>query len=357
MKWRLEGVLFPVLSVSAIAPSLTAQCPPPSAHALAAYGSASGAAAGPASPAAPTPGGPAPSGPTNPSPATPGPATPSAPSAGAPTGPTTGGPAGPTGSVPSGPRTGGRGAAISFVRGTTSKDRLKLDWQHPVPPAEQSGTAFRGALPLAEALQLLWDDDTRPLVVMRECKFCQGTDQALLSGSAANDRTLLLTKWFRVVRLPPHVLEPDHPFHSVFAGYACQTVPHLYLLSHPTAKPVEFSGLQPQSNLWKGMVAVLEERYAGSPTKAVKEWLSLLDEFDRLDAAVLETQQQLDEARAKHGPDSDRARNLQKRVAEARKEHTDALAREERVRDLGLTPMPKAPAATTASPVKVSAGN
>ena len=344
MNWRFESVLFPVLGALALATNLPAQCGHgvPSPGSLGSEGPA--AAAGPATPSGPaSPSAPSPSGPESPQPAAPhGPTTsgPSSPSA--PTGPTTGRGMPGGGSPLKGPATGPRGVMMLFERGATSKDRLKIDWEHPVPPAASTNhTSVGGPLPLADALKILWDGDERPLLVLRECSFCQDTDQALLTRSMNNDRTQLLTKWFRVVRLPPHVTEPTHPFHNVFAGYSFKTMPHFYLLADPSAKPVEFSGVQTQSMLWKGMYSVLEQRYRGSPTKAVKEWLSLLDELDRSDSLMLATQQQLDAARAEAGPDSDRAEKLQKRLADVKKDHADALAREARVRDLGLVAMGK----------------
>jgi hypothetical protein len=93
------------------------------------------------------------------------------------------------------------------------------------------------------------------------------------------------------------------------------------------------------------MQSVLAERYSRDPAKAIKEWLALLDQFDRLDSQMKATQDQLDEARAADGPESSRAKGLEKRLADARKEHTEALAREERLRDLGLLSMPKKVAA------------
>ncbi|HEX6811617.1 MAG TPA: hypothetical protein VF384_08350 [Planctomycetota bacterium] len=232
---------------------------------------------------------------------------------------------------------------LTAERGSTSQDRLRIDWKHPVPPAGDAGTTSAvSALPLADALKVLWENDERPLLVLRECSFCQDTDLALLSSSQSNDRTILMTKWFRVVRLPPHVTEPHHAFYNAFAGYSFKGSPHFYLLATPYSQPVEFTGQQTQTSLWKGMHSVIAERYSRDPAKAVKEWLTLLERFDRLDALIRSTQMQLDEARASSGPDSERAKGLQKRLADAKKEHGEALAREEKLRDLGLLPMPKA---------------
>jgi hypothetical protein len=141
---------------------------------------------------------------------------------------------GPAPGMRSGPRTGG--IPLSFERGSTSKDRLAIDWVHPVPPKRSdTQTSASGPLGLEEALTLLWDkDDGRPLLVLRECSLCKDGDEALLQRSLNNDRTLLLTKWFRTVRLPAHVAEAGHPFHNVFGGYNFKdTWPHFFLLAHP----------------------------------------------------------------------------------------------------------------------------
>lgn len=296
-----------------------------------------------------------PSGPGSPGPAKPGPTAvndpkkPTAPTTpGGPTqsGPVTGGPANlpPTG-VAAG-RTGARGAALLFERSATSKDRLRFDWAHPVVKERESGTAAAGPLPLEEALKVLWENDQRPLLVLRECDACQGTDLPLLDVARNNDRTMLLSKWFRVVRLPTHVAEPSHPLHNVFEAYTWDgPVPHFFLLSHPTAKPVAFTGGPTQQTLWKGMLSVLRERYMSDPAKAAKQYLALLDQFDIVDAKLLRLNEELLAARAEKGPDSDRAKDLTARLADAQKEREDLLATEKKVLDLGLMPFPKSVAA------------
>lgn len=338
MNWRIPAVALPALCslvLSPSAPCSTApQCP------FGTYGNSA-----PATPPGPAPevpassSGPAsPSGPTGPS--TPGPSGPTTgggtPTADAPSGPTTGGP------VPGAPaqpaKTGGRGLPLSFARGDTSKQRLKVDWLHPVPPATQTvGTAAAGPLPLADALGVLWGDDDRPLLVLRECDLCRGTDDALFDRSMQNDRTMLMTKWFRVVRLPSNVGDPGHAFYNVFAGYAFEgPAPHFFLLANPDARPVQFTGMQTQTSLWQGMDSVLQQRYGKDPRQAVKKWLALLDQFDRVDAAMKASQEQLDEVRAGEGPQSSKAKRLQKRIAELTAERDELVAAEAKVRDLHL---------------------
>jgi hypothetical protein len=316
---------------------VAAQCPPPGG-----YGGV---------PSFETPTAGAPGTPTAPQPASPsGPSTPQpgGPSAPVPERPDVKGPATPK-AAPAGGRMGPRtgGIALSFERGHTAKDRLKLDWLHPVPPkVADSGTVTSGALPLRDALALLWEDDQRPLLVLRECNLCKDGDEALLSRALNNDRTQLLSKWFRTVRLPAHVTEKTHPFFNVFQGYGFQgNWPHFFLLASPDATPMVFTGQQTQTQLWKGMQDVLAERYSKDSGKAVKEWLQVLDSYDTIDARRRQLQDQLGEVRADEGPESEKAKKLVASLAKLEEERAAAMEREKKVRDLGLRPMPKPVAA------------
>lgn len=319
--------------------ALTAQCPPPGGYPPpppSIGGSWTPGRSG--SPSAPQPG----------SPSSPGPAGPSAPGPEQPgnEGPRT--PRGPAPGMRSGPRTGG--IPLSFERGATAKDRLKIDWVHPVPPKrDDTKTSAAGPLGLEEALAVLWEKgDDRPLLVLRECSLCKDGDEALLQRSLNNDRTLLMTKWFRTVRLPAHVAEAGHPFHNVFGAYDFKdSWPHFFLLAHPGARPVTFTGQQTQVQLWKGMNDVLGQRYAKDPAKAVKEWLSVLDAFDTIDARRRQLQEQLDEVRATDGPDSARAKKLGEGLAKLQEEREATVAREAKAKDLGLLPMPRTLGAAT----------
>jgi hypothetical protein len=320
--------------------AVTAQCPPPGGYASGPPPIGGtwtpGQSSSPSSPSPAGPSAPAPAGPSAPGPEQPGT-----------DGPTT--PRGPAPAARVGPRTGG-GIPLSFERGSTSKDRLKIDWVHPVPPKRSdTQTSASGPLSLEEALAQLWDSsDQRPLLVLRECNLCKDGDEALLQRSLNNDRTLLLTKWFRTVRLPAHIAEAGHPFHNVFAGYAFKdSWPHFFLLAHPGAVPVTFTGTQTQAQLWKGMHGVLEQRYAKDAAKAVKEWMSVLDSFDTIDARRRQLQEQLEEVRATDGPTSSRAKKLNEQLAKLDDERTATIARETKVRDLGLLPMPRQVGATT----------
>jgi len=219
-----------------------------------------------------------------------------------------------------------------------------MEWDHPVPPPkDMSRTAANATLSRADAIKAMWDaDDGRPLLVLRECKLCEGSDGALLSRSIKNDKTLLLTKWFRTVKLPAHVSHNSHPFYNVFAGYNFgKTMPHFFLLAHKDAKPVAFSGMQTQSQLWKAMFKVLDQRYAKSAKRAVKKWLLLLDRYDTINQRQTDYQEQLFAVRATDGPRSSKAKKISAKLADLNKELAAIQAAERKVRDLRLLPPPK----------------
>jgi len=317
-----------------------AQCPPPGGYG---GGGDSGPSNGssPASPSGPSSS--TPSSPSSPQPAGPSSPRPSGPASPGPTGPTTPR-AGTPAAGPAGGATTPRGMPISLERGATSKMRLKVDWTHPVPPKRDpnSGTVAAGPLPLGDALDELWrGDDGRPLLVLRECNLCEGSDGALFSRSLANDKTMLMTKWFRTVKLPPHVAEKGHTFHNVFQGYEFEHGwPHFFLLAHKGAEPVAFTGRQTQSQLWRGMFDVLEQRYSKDPKRALKKWLSLLDKYDMLDSREVQLKEQLLQARAADGPTSSRSKKLAEKLDELKDERSKLEAQEKKVRELGLQKMP-----------------
>lgn len=231
---------------------------------------------------------------------------------------------------------------MKFVRGALSRDRLDLDWLHPVPPDRGFETSAAGPLPLAEALDELWREDERPLLILRECRLCEGSDMPLLRRTLNNERTRLLANWFRVVRLPAHVIDNSHPFHNVFAGFGFGAdLPHFFLLAHPLARPLPFTGSQTQQQLWQGLHTVLRERYQLDPVKALKRWQRLLDQFDAIEARQESWRDQLAEARAKQGPKSSRARQLRQRLEQGEAQMGVLLEREQRIRNLILLPFPK----------------
>lgn len=316
-------------------------------------------------------------GPTSPGPA--GPATPARPAAPRPAGPgdvvgpTTGGPRGPAGPV-SGPTTGGSGPAapqpgaakpaggpttgprgpagpaapaaapgrpanrtpMVLTHGPTGDRMLRIDWDHPVhvPPAPTTGTHTQvpepTTLSAAELLRRIAGDDTRPMLVLRECPNCKGSDLALLRSDAPNERTLLLTSFFHCVRLPAEAGEPDHPFAPLFPDHG-----HLFLCQADGSGRVEFDGQQTQSALWQAMRGVLAESRAGQrfdAKAAADELLQLLAQVDRLDAAEADQLAVLDGELARTRPDKRRVQELQDRLQQIGSERAALLEQAARLR-------------------------
>ena len=172
-----------------------------------------------------------------------------------------------------------------FTRGRTAKKRLKIDWKVPVYIAEQvQHTASATVLTREEAFAFLRKDDKRPLLVLRECHACAGTDLALLSRATNNERTMLLTSWFQCVKLPSTVLRRDHALRNLFPA---TRPPHLFFSTNDGKEVLTLPGNQTPSRVWKAMTKMLRKTYKGDSTKAVKQLLGMLEQFDKVDAKVI----------------------------------------------------------------------
>jgi hypothetical protein len=256
------------------------------------------------------------------------------------------------------PGGGGRrgGIALDMRRGKTAKKRLEIEWHHPVwkPPAPAEGEPRGGtvvvarerALPKAEAYELAAGDDRRPLLVVRECDRCRGSDHALLSRTLDNEQTVLLTHWFRCVKLPTNVMEPDHPLSALFRGVKPgERVPHLFFSDPDGQNRIDLPGDQTQSALWETMFAILERCYEGNAKQRVKEMRGLLSQFDRIDSREEDLLARLDAELDKNGPDSPKAKKLEADLEKLGKERKELLLREKELRALALRELAE-PAAT-----------
>lgn len=137
------------------------------------------------------------------------------------------------------------------------------------------------------------------MLVLRECTSCKGTDDALMTRQADNEKTLLLSRWFHCVRLPEDVVAADHPFHALFAGDA---PPHLFLAAHDGTGRLDLDGQQSRAQLWEAMDTLLAASYADRYAPALKELSSLLDRLDAVDQRIEELQRALDrEAESRGG--------------------------------------------------------
>jgi len=229
------------------------------------------------------------------------------------------------------------------ARGPTSRQTLQIDWQHVTPPrAEAAGertTAVqqRHALPVEEALALLAGEDRRPLLVLRECFKCSGTEDALMSSKEDNERTYLLSHWFHCVKLSPDVLEADHPFRNLFAQEAPS---HLFLCNRDGSARHDLEGQHSRRELWGTMEGLIEANYAGNHERAVRSLAKILGEMDEADQTLADLSTRYELALSESG-DSGKVRKLQSKIGAVRGERDELIAEALEVAALQLKPEQK----------------
>jgi hypothetical protein len=245
-------------------------------------------------------------------------------------------------------------------RGPTSRFELKLGWDCPTDVQEKSkdgrttATQARRALPLAEAYAAIAGEDRRPLLVLRECFTCNGTDDALMTRQEDNERTLLMSRWFHCVKLPPDVLEEDHPFHALFADDAPG---HLFLAQASGERRKDLTGQQSRTELWKLMEAALDAAYVSDPDAALDGLLDQLDRFDALDSEIVALEDRLDNLIEKGDADSGKARKLRKELDQLGTEKAKARADAIRISELKFREEEKRGRKTAGEPPADPAGS
>jgi len=266
----------------------------------------------------------------------------------------------------SGPSARGGGIALDFRRGKSAKKLLEVNWVHPVYRAIETPTTPQRegqtvavmeerALPVEQAYEFVTDGDRRPLLVLRECDRCKGTDHALLSRTLDNEQTVLLTHWFRCVKLPTNVLNEKHPLYNMFKpAKEGDRIPHLFFADPDGQNRVALPGDQPQTQLWATMLSYLDRCYAESAKEAIKELRQVLSQYDMLDEQEQETKGRIDREIEKRGPESDKLPKLEADLAKFAKERQKLLAKEKELRDLALKGMPST--GSPNSPVKPADG-
>lgn len=232
------------------------------------------------------------------------------------------------------------GIPLTFERRRTSKDRLKIKWDFPASiesaPKGDGKTAAQArmyAVDLKEAFRRLSGDDQRPLLVVRECGRCKGTDDALLSRSLDNEKTLVMTRWFHCVKLMHHVVDDTHTYGKLFEG---PRPPHLFLASADGSNMTPLPGNQSQSDLWKAMEKALQREYEGSSKHATKEIFKVLATYDHLDAMQDQLREQYDAELEKRGPKSPKLRRIDAKLKTLAKKREQAEDREAKLSDLLL---------------------
>jgi hypothetical protein len=204
-----------------------------------------------------------------------------------------------------------------------------VQWDTQVPSTEEP-------LDFQSALTEIRGVDHRPLLVMRDCDMCKGKDDALLSKTLDNEKTLLYTRFFHCVKLDRRVVDASHPWHALFAD---EKPPHLFLASYDGSIVEVLPGTQSQKELWSTMIKVLKNDYQRDAVVAVREWLRVLDKFDSIDSRQKELTGQIDEQIMKGN--KSRESSLRKELAALDKEREGAYSSEKRLIELILKHAPK----------------
>ncbi|MFT5289889.1 MAG: hypothetical protein ACI8QS_000221 [Planctomycetota bacterium] len=204
-----------------------------------------------------------------------------------------------------------------------------------------------------EALRYIAGDDPRPLLVLRECLTCNGTDDALLTRKEDNERTMLLSRWFHCVKLAPAVIETDHPFHALFAG---DSPAHLFVAQSGGQVRVELKGDQSRTELWGAMNGALALAYEKvtdkGPKGALGQLYKLLDKLDQVDEAILLVQRRLEDEAEDDGLNTRKARKLTAKLQELREERAEFRAEADKASALKLRKVEEADAVASGSSQK-----
>jgi hypothetical protein len=214
-------------------------------------------------------------------------------------------------------------------RGPSAKTVLEINWQYPVytpPEKEQRGDSvakqIRRALSREDALAYIAGDDPRPLLVLRECKVCNGTDDALLKGGMENEKTFLLSTWFHCVKLPADVMEEDHPFHNLFVQ---EQPEHLFVCSVDGSNHSPLESQTSRTELWKSMTKLLGREYKKKPDSALKKLARLLDKLDAVDSRWNELMARRDDILEEDGPNGKKLPKIAKDLEELEAERDELL--------------------------------
>ena len=165
-------------------------------------------------------------------------------------------------------------------------------------------------------------DDRRPLLVLRECLQCSGTEDALMSSKEDNERTYLLARWFHCVKLSPDVLEPDHPFRNLFPG---DKPAHLFVANHDGSARHDLEGEHSRRELWNAMETALTASYVTDHAAALQALGRLLDRLDEIDRSLAELVARVELA-VSGGGSPRKLEKLQAEIAELRSRRTECQA-------------------------------
>jgi hypothetical protein len=179
------------------------------------------------------------------------------------------------------------------------------------------------------------------MLVLRECKVCNKTDDALLKPGIDNEKTLFLGRYFHCVKLPVDVLAPDHPFNALFPDKSSE---HLFVCAPDGSGKIPLESDTSRVDLWSAMNQVLAQAYTKSPLDVYKQKRTTFDKLDLADIRIVELEGRKAELLEGVGVPKSKLQQVDQELAKAKKER-DRL-REEilQASELALKPKAKAPA-------------
>ena len=208
-----------------------------------------------------------------------------------------------------------------------------MRWDYPVhnffdedrSEAYTKAKAYTKALSRQEAFYRVSEDDRRPLLVLRECAWCNGTDDALLSNPTGNERTFIMLRWFHSVKLPMDVLHEDHIFRNLFDE---EHPPHVFLATWDGKKVIPFPGDASTKEMQDGLFKLIKSEYKGDARKVVKEIELLVAQYDMLDEHIARLEVNYENEVEFTGEDSRKSKKLKAELDDQVKELAALRAQE-----------------------------
>jgi len=230
------------------------------------------------------------------------------------------------------------------THGKTAKETMKLQWDYPIfgskklKQGKMSGNEtiaqeMKRALTRVVAFIDIAKGDLRPLLVLRECKLCNGTDDALLSSYESNEDILMMAKWFHCVKLPQTVLDETHPYHNLFNE---QHPPHLFVSKWDGTDHIPLKGDLSRGELTDNLYTMLGMTYRDKAKPRVKKLKKLLYLYDMLDEKIQRLEITIDDELEQRGPKSKKIAKYRNQLNKALKEMKSLKDDEENLYDMKL---------------------
>ena len=221
---------------------------------------------------------------------------------------------------------------------------MKLQWDYPIfgskntKQGKMSGNEtiaqeVQRALTRVIAFIDIAKGDLRPLLVLRECRLCNGTDDALLSSYESNEEILMMVKWFHCVKLPQTVLDETHPYHNLFNE---EHPPHLFVSKWDGTDHIPLKGDLSRGELTDNLYTMLEMTYSKKAKPRVKQLKKLLYQYDMLDEKIQRLEITIDDELEKRGAKSKKLKKYNNQLSTAKKEMVSLKEKEAKLYELGL---------------------